>query len=432
MLRVLVVDDMPVFVQFMENIIPWEAHGFQLVGTARDGQEALVLATQYQPDIVLTDITMPHMDGLELMKALKNSLPQISVVMITGHTEFQYAREALRHGATDYLVKPFEAQELLITLLRIKQQHIDQHQLRAAEGKLYSDLEALRTATLLRQLLLAQASEELALDMYTELPLLQSLRAAYGFRIAAISFPKDAADRSSIERIVADTLADGCALYQFTDYDDHLIALICYSNQQNSAFYRDDVDRLIAAIQEKLTLALHLGISDLIEMPFLPDATVGQNASDGSTEQNAMTTIAPLLKHSYLTALALLKDAEGRSGARSTAPSPQLKRQRIALEMKAYLEGHFAEPDLGMPAVSRALLVNQTDLRAAFKAEVGLTMTEYVLKLRMEAAQRLMETGQHKLSEIAELVGYEDQAYFSRCYKKFFGDAPLRHSRGAD
>lgn len=403
MLRVLVVDDMPVFVDFMASVIPWETHGFQLVGTARDGQEALSLAPRLKPHIVLTDITMPHMDGLALTEALKSILPEVAVVLITGHTEFQYARNALRLGAADYLVKPFEAQELLITLLSIKQQL----QSKVTSRARYDDIDALHTATLLRQLFLSHSLDLEALlseSTYSELPLSKCLRSLYGFRVATLAFSQAAGERDSLERIVGDSLADGGILFQFTDYDDHLVVLLCYPSLKDTTFYRDDVDALIRAIQDKLEVSVHLGISPLY-------------VCDGQGP-------FPAIKRALSEALGQLAASPGAS-----APTPLLKRHRIAIEMKAYLDGHFTEPDLHMGLVARALLVNQTDLRAAFKAEFGLTMTEYVLKLRMEASRELIHQGSHRLSEIALMVGYEDQAYFSRCYKRYFGAAPLKHNR---
>ncbi len=422
MLRVLVVDDMPIFVAFMETLIPWEAHGFQLVGSAKDGQEALAMAKESQPNIVLTDITMPHMDGLSLAEALKAVLPDVSIVMITGHTEFQYAHSALRLGVSDYLVKPFEAQELLITLLKLKQAHQ-----KSADVRLqYADLEALRTATLLRQLLLSQTLDvqlNRALLNADKLPLMSSLSEAYGIRVATIAFPSEANDRPSIERILTETLADGRAIYQFTDYDDHLVVLLCYPDPKDHAFYRDDIDHLVHGISQKLALTVHLGIS-----PYQPlnkrvlDQGSPLELSSPVDQGTALAQVAPVLKRAYQQALDQLNHYLGQH-----MQNPVLKRQRIALEMKAFLDGHFTEPTLGMDTVSKALLVNQTDLRAAFKSEMGSTMTEYILKCRMERARELISTGEHKLSNVAELVGYEDQAYFSRCYKRYFGTAPNKH-----
>ena len=313
MLRVLVVDDMPVFIAYMENVIPWEVHGFQLVGTAKDGQEALEIAASLKPDIVLTDITMPHMDGLSLTEALKAILPGVSVVMITGHTEFQYARSALRLGVSDYLVKPFEAQELLITLLKLKQEYQKYREDRLQ----YENFEALKSATLLRQLVLAQNMEYYTSELIEDsssLPLTISLQKSYGIRVATLSVPSDALERASLERILLETLADGRDLFQFTDYDDHLVVLLCYPDERDHAFYRDDMDHLIEGIFAKLELKVHWGISGL---HVIRDSNPHLVLS--------LTSISSGLKRAYFQALEQLTAVIG-----ALALNPTLKRQRIA------------------------------------------------------------------------------------------------------
>nr|WP_264373541.1 response regulator [Paenibacillus psychroresistens] len=98
----------------------WEAYGFIICGEAKNGQEALHRAEETFPDLALIDINMPIMDGLALSKELKQRFPDISIVMVTGHGEFEYARNALKIGVEDYLLKPFDLDELFLTLVNIK------------------------------------------------------------------------------------------------------------------------------------------------------------------------------------------------------------------------------------------------------------------------------------------------------------------------
>lgn len=120
MIQLMIVDDEPLFREFLLNFIPWEEYGFVIVAEAKNGLEALKLADEHQPDVVLTDINMPKMDGLEFANELLKVAPETAIVFITGHNEFDYARKAIRLGASDYILKPFEKEELILTLLKLK------------------------------------------------------------------------------------------------------------------------------------------------------------------------------------------------------------------------------------------------------------------------------------------------------------------------
>lgn len=120
MIKIMIVDDMPVYRDYLRNFIDWNAYGFEVCSEAKDGKEALVLYDVYQPDIVLTDIVMPYMDGLELSEKLLKDNPDVSIILITGNSEFEYARKAVKLGVCDYIVKPFEKEELIISLLKLQ------------------------------------------------------------------------------------------------------------------------------------------------------------------------------------------------------------------------------------------------------------------------------------------------------------------------
>lgn len=120
MIKIMIADDMPVYRDYLRDFIDWEEYGFEVCCEARDGREALELYDQYQPDIVLTDIIMPYVDGLELSEKLLKENPDVSIILITGNSEFEYARKAVKLGVRDYIVKPFEKEELIITLLKLQ------------------------------------------------------------------------------------------------------------------------------------------------------------------------------------------------------------------------------------------------------------------------------------------------------------------------
>ncbi len=120
--RVLLADDEEEIRVGISRKIDWANLGFDLVGEAENGAEALELAEQLQPDVVLTDIQMPFMDGLELCRRLKQSLPAAKLVVFSGFDEFEYARQAIGMNVSEYILKPINAPELIEVLNKLRGQ----------------------------------------------------------------------------------------------------------------------------------------------------------------------------------------------------------------------------------------------------------------------------------------------------------------------
>jgi two-component system response regulator YesN len=111
-IRMLIVDDEPLILRSLKQAVDWEAIGVDIVGEARSGEEALRLCRAEMPDLVLSDIRMPSIDGLELMRRVKREDADTVFILISGYGEFEYAREGLREGAFDYILKPIDHEEL--------------------------------------------------------------------------------------------------------------------------------------------------------------------------------------------------------------------------------------------------------------------------------------------------------------------------------
>lgn len=122
MLKVFLVDDEHLIRKGLKKLISWEQYGFEIWGEACDGEEALELITADNTDIVITDLKMPIVDGLELTKKLKERYPGIKVIVLTGFDDFAYMQQSIRNSVVDYLLKPVNAELLMESLLKIKDQ----------------------------------------------------------------------------------------------------------------------------------------------------------------------------------------------------------------------------------------------------------------------------------------------------------------------
>ena len=119
MIKIFLVEDEVVMRNGIKNNIPWEKEGLLFAGEASDGELAYPLIKKVQPDILITDIRMPFMDGLELSELVKKEFPRIKIIILSGYNEFDYAKQAIHIGVTDYLLKPITASKLLEAVKKV-------------------------------------------------------------------------------------------------------------------------------------------------------------------------------------------------------------------------------------------------------------------------------------------------------------------------
>jgi len=120
MYSVFLVEDEIVIREGIKQLVEWEKYGFSFIGEAPDGELAWPAIQKAKPDIVITDIKMPFMDGLELSKLIKSNLPKTIVIILSGYDDFSYAKEAINMGVNQYLLKPLSKDQLLEVLLEVK------------------------------------------------------------------------------------------------------------------------------------------------------------------------------------------------------------------------------------------------------------------------------------------------------------------------
>lgn len=121
MLKVFLVEDESIMREGLRDSIPWQQYGYEYVGEASDGEMALPLVRKYMPDVVITDIKMPFMDGLALSEIITKEFPNIKVIIISGYDDFEYARRAIRVGVEQYLLKPITRSAMQKVLLEVRE-----------------------------------------------------------------------------------------------------------------------------------------------------------------------------------------------------------------------------------------------------------------------------------------------------------------------
>lgn len=167
MYRVLIADDEQIIREGISRAVPWATLGFELAGAAEDGVDALEKAKQLHPDVVITDIRMPKMDGLQLIRALCDCCPNCKLLILTGYGEFGYARSALQLGVSDYLLKPVDLNSLSGVLVRLRKELDEKNSYQSKIDQLQRQVQlegALRQQRLLRRYLEGRTDTEKLLN----------------------------------------------------------------------------------------------------------------------------------------------------------------------------------------------------------------------------------------------------------------------------
>ena len=264
--KIMIVDDMPIFLEYLRGCIDWEIYGFEICCEAHDGREALEKMEEYLPDVVLTDITMPYLNGLELSEEIVKNYPDTAVILITGNNEFEYARKAVKIGVCDYIVKPFEKEELILSLLKLKD-----NMARAVESA-SSDKEDristdYRMQESLRKLIYAggnDSEEDIRreLELSEGYPLLAVCKLVNTGKGTAIGSEADREELMNWEQMFARMLRGRIEIdgeYRlFHDYENNIVVLLSFNRQSARDQYKGyEFTDLSQIIKSQLNMEMH-------------------------------------------------------------------------------------------------------------------------------------------------------------------------------
>ncbi|MEA5011609.1 MAG: response regulator [Angelakisella sp.] len=269
--RVLLVDDEEDIRVGISRKMDWEALGFVLVCEAENGQEALELAEQYKPDVILTDIKMPFMDGLELCRILTNRLPASKFVIFSGFDEFDYAKQAISMNVFEYILKPINAAELSDVLQKLKTQ-ID------TERAQRRDMDTLRrryeeSLPLLRELFYSQLIEgKIRTDQMQDRAARYDLDLRSTQWVSALVQIDDAGEDSeliplSVQQFFDDNMKlKGCICRTFL-YNDSVALIASMDNSTSIYDLIEEINRICKLAKSYLRLTLTVGVGSVCHTP---------------------------------------------------------------------------------------------------------------------------------------------------------------------
>jgi two-component system, response regulator YesN len=308
--RVVFVEDEIVTREGIRDNVDWQGNGFEFCGEAADGEMALQLLQTTRPDVLITDIKMPFMDGLQLSKIVRERMPWIKVVILSGHDEFEYAQQAIKLGVAEYLLKPVTVQDMHNVLRRIavqlERERAEQEDFKKLRAQIEESQAVLRERFLLKLVVGAVSSSE-AVEKSQSLGL--DLIARYYLVVLLRTELPDQSDQFDYDvyqqtlQIIADTVANNPDVFLLRKDWDELALLM---KGETADFLEEERDLLLERINrgiEKTHYQLIYGSGTpknriaLIYQSFIEALVNIQNAAGANkTGANMVVDKAELLK----------------------------------------------------------------------------------------------------------------------------------------
>ena len=372
-MKVLIVDDEPFITQGLSLLIDWEKEGCEIVACLENGKEALQYMRENPVDLVLTDIRMPEMSGLELMEQVRNEkLSDAYFIIMSGYDDFGYAQQALRLGCLDYLLKPVDGAELVEMLRKISSER----------DKLLQEQQ--------RQKELEQA--------YLGRNMISRLIGTY--------------DTGKPRKIIMSDLMD--KLVRAVEIEDkRQIHDLVYE------FYIEVKEKELS--EETLNFNISYLLYQLIRIadeqdPEIDHEEIMNFISESSFEKSLVWGNSDCMIDFCMEYAQYIQQLRSRS-ARS-----------VLNDVEKEIREHYAE-NISLRELSRKFFINNAYLGQMFKKKYGVSFKDYLTDYRIREAARMLVSTDRKIINIAEDVGYKDSDYFVQKFIERMGCTPSKYRK---
>lgn len=361
--RVIIIDDEVWTREVIRSLGDWELLNLEIVGEASDGEYGIELIRQLKPDLVITDINMPRMNGLKLISEMRNAGSEAQVIIISGHDDFDYIHSALKLGVSDYLLKPIKPDELnkqlsqCVTLLDLEKQA--------------SNLKGM-----------SKLSFETSANGFLEVPWAESFNQCKNAAYEALFIDDEKQLKDAFEKI--QKLFD-CDIENTSQKSD----LIC--------IYYSLMSQLQSFITENGFAIKDFFTSSEFSFVFSQECT--------SSEMIGFVN------------LLYLKTAQSVKQIR-------LNRNKLDIsKIKHYIDENY-QHQVTLEQTAARFYISKEHLSKIFKKAYGKGFIEYLNAVRLEKAKQLIVEKGIPIKEVGYLVGYAEQAHFYKKFKKHFGITP--------
>ncbi len=409
MYKMLIVDDEYLVRVGISETIEWNKYGIEIVGTAVNGQDGLDKIDQYVPDIIISDIKMPVLDGMGLVSALYDKNYDGIIIMLSGYNEFEYAKTTLEKGVFKYLLKPIDNEELISVVVSAK----EKLEKRRKMDMYLSDIDV--GLPIIKNSIADSIFHGATIDQnfLAKMALYDMPRIDKGVVIYCRADEGTAGNdavreenlKKSIEIVRANTLSI---------LSNHKV--IYSQAEKRIAFATDftDVDEL----EKRLNIMLR---SYEKQSPVLLSVGI-------SAVFNGLNEIPSAFGTAKFIAANKLYNVNSVYVEDNANKNSKLYRRHI-VDALQFIAEHYGDNDLKIKTVADALYVSESYLMHLFKDELGKTFNTCLTEYRIMTAKRLLLEQTYRVYEIAEMVGYVDMKYFGQVFRKSEGLTPSEYVR---
>lgn len=464
-MNVLIAEDELIERKSMKKFIEENFSKIKVVGEAVNGREAIEKTQTLQPDVILMDVKMPGIDGIEAVRQINEQYPSVKFIMVSAYDSFDYAKEAMSYGIKDYILKPGKKEEIIRALLRLKKElledeerEIEQQQSRSWKEekwlkKLMQQSAGKETDALRKELFPAMKSCYFLVFMQETSYLLETIRNALqqnlthpfvlldedSYTAAAIIIQKEMGDPDILKtaQLLHYTLGEGTYIGAGNVYTTQEKMVQSFSeayaacfhlktNQQRAYGFLAETYQDRGAILSKIYTSIEKGNGAEAAAYFKEKQSL---LSDKDKEQLYVQLQHLLEEHNVsasfpsMSALNTVDDWYHYLHMFGNQLHESYQANQSLNQIKNYLRNHFNEP-LTLEEAAFRIQLSPNYFSNLFKQTFQMNFTEYVTKLRMEEAKTLIKENEHTLKEVSYLVGYKDPNYFSRVFKKYFQQSP--------
>ncbi len=466
MYKIVLIDDEELVIKSLSASVEWEQYGFEVAGYALNGEEALALFEEIKPDLIFTDIRMPGISGLELIKMTKKKMPELLTIIVSGHAEFALAQKAIQYGVMGYCLKPFDETEIISFLVKAKQQ-LDQTKMNYEIDLLDLIEENSKSSQKLLSEQLQHAGIMISPDHQTyvlvwvgkdrperRMDVSGSLSIKIGYNkyacllthnvldeimqryereaepnmqgigvsesIVQISQLKKAIQQAELNAYRFFTMGTR-QIYWSADYP----TVTEYSLQQlQKAFVQQDIPAVCTMLDSMQAIFAN-GQFTIRHALLIYNDAMSFLSDPGSHNEDYFYSFDELAGRfiNVQDMLRILKELIAQKSVQASEHIAHRIKNPTFMSIFQHVNERFYH-NLTLQSISSAFNVNANYVSQLFKKEVGLTFTEYVTKLRMDYACSLLKTSDLTIQDIAEKVGINDYFYFSRIFKRTTGCAP--------
>lgn len=392
--KMIIVDDEYLVRLGIKETIDWQNYNIEVVAEGKNGKQGLELIKEYQPDIVISDIKMPVMDGLDLVKAIEEQNLDTCIIMLSGYKDFEYAKEALENGAYQYLLKPIDNQKLVESVLAgIK--HIEQKRSNLKKlNNIENDYTIIKNS-IIHAILLNKYDNQKTKELIENYQLGIS---NYGL-VVFIKADEGKFDNNELENIINNILRDEHLTFNSLSSKEQYIYIIndISTNSIEPLFHRI-LDLYIMTETETISI----GISDNYHK--FDDIGVKYQQAKNLTEDKIFKSISTIV----------------------TTKANGKHYHQTVIEGLKYIATNY-DKNISIKTCSEYLLVSESHLMHVFKEDLNKTFNNYLTEYRMLVAKNLINQNKYKIYEISDKVGISDTKYFSQLFKKVYGVTPMEY-----